>query len=97
MDINIKDVIAALLESKKVGLGDCRQVAARYDMDEIQIGVLVNSKEPGKDLLEYIFAYRPNLTVYEFCKILKEDKVKRFDIVKKLENHFLVSESTKNV
>ena len=56
-------------------------------MKNHQIGAL--GKEPGKKLMEFLMGSKPNLTVYDFCKLLKDDKIMRFDVVKILEDHFL--------
>ena len=50
-----------------------------------------NAGDRGKAVLDFVKATMPTLTVYEFCKTLKEDNFKRLDIVEELENHFLVS------
>ena len=97
MDITTRDEIASLLENKIFGLGGCRQVAAIYGMKEHQVESLKNSKEPGKDVLDFLKGFKPNLTVYNFCKELKEDKIERFDVVQKLEDHFLIREGTEYV
>ena len=47
-------------------------------------------QQPGQEVLEYISASQPDLTVYSFCKKLKEDNMKRFDIVKILEGHLSI-------
>ena len=65
-------------------------MADKYGMKENKIAGLVNSREPGKDVMEFLMGCQPNLTVYNFCKVLKHKKFKRFDIVKLLEDHFLV-------
>ena len=53
---------------------------------------LDNSKEPGKDVMEFLMGSKPDLTVYSFCKVLKEDKIERFDIAKLLEKHLLIQD-----
>lgn len=40
--------------------------------------------------MEFLMGSKPDLTVYSFCKVLKDDKIERFDIVKLLEDHFLI-------
>ena len=97
VDISTRDKIAVLLENKRYGLGGCREVAAEYGMEDHQIGALSNSKEPGKDVMEFLMGSKPNLTVYDFCKFLKENKIKRFDVVKILEDHFLVRKGSEYV
>lgn len=59
-------------------------------MQDNRIAALDNSKEPGKDVLEFLMGTKPNLTVYSFCKVLKEDILLRFDIAKLLEDHLLI-------
>lgn len=59
-------------------------------MQDNRIAALDNSKEPGKDVLEFLMGTKPNLTVYSFCKVLKEDILSRFDIAKLLEDHLLI-------
>ena len=66
-------------------------------MKDHQIGTLDNSKEPGNLVLEFLKGSMPNLTVYDFCKMLKEDNMKRLDIVKHLEDHFLVRQGSEYV
>ena len=87
------DCVATLLGSEKPGLGDWRGIGVNYGMEAYEIDVLVNEApvERGRMVLEYLQTSKPNLTVFDFCRTLKEDTIKRFDIVKKLENHFLVS------
>jgi len=94
LDIDTRDEVASLLENKLFGLGGCRQVAAKYGMKNHQIGALNNSEQPGQDVMEFLEGKKPNLTVYSFCKTLKENNIERFDIVKILENHFLKREGT---
>lgn len=97
VDISTRDKIASLLENKRYSLGGCREVAAKYDMEDHKIGALSNSKEPGKDVIEFLMGSKPNLTVYDFCKFLKEDEMRRLDVVKILEDHFLVREGSEYV
>ena len=67
-------------------------------MDRLKIKFLENDFEPGKVTLEYLESTHPDLTVYEFCKALKEDSVKRLDIVIELLGHLSVpNESNKYV
>ncbi|KAL9971592.1 hypothetical protein ACROYT_G017772 [Oculina patagonica] len=90
VDLNTRDKIACLLENKRYSLGGCRQVADKYGMKEDKIGALDNSREPGKDVMEFLMGSKPDLTVYSFCKVMKEDKIERFDIAKLLEDHLLI-------
>lgn len=90
VDLNTRDEIGLRLESRRGCLGGWRQVAAKFDMQDNRIAALDNSKEPGKDVLEFLMGTKPNLTVYSFCKVLKEDILSRFDIAKLLEDHLLI-------
>lgn len=94
LDINTRDEVAVLLESKRSILRGYRHVAAKFGMKKQQIVALDSYKEPGKDVMAFLEGSQPDLTVYSFCKALKEDKIGRFDIVKILENHFLISEGS---
>ena len=79
--------IACLLGKRSVGLGGVTQVAATYGMPRYAIMALENHMEPGKAVLEYLMASKPDLTVYSFCKTLKGREFNRFDIVRRLEDH----------
>ena len=60
-------------------------------MKRYQLDALANAApdERGRAILEFLKTSQPSLTVYDFCRTLKEEAFQRFDIVKKLENHFL--------
>lgn len=90
VDLYTRDEVACLLENSRYGLGGWKQVAAEYGMKESDIEGLANSRERGKDVMEFLRGSKPNLTVYSFCKVLKKPKIGRFDIVKLLEGHFLL-------
>lgn len=92
VDLHTRDEVAFMLENSLYSLGGWRQVAAEYNMKESKITGLVNSREPGKDVMEFLGGCKPNLTVYNFCKVLKHHKMQRFDIAKLLEDHFLVED-----
>ena len=90
--MNTQREIACLLEKRNVGLGGVTQVAAKYGMNYYEIVTLENCMEPGKAVLEFLMADKPDLTVYSFCQILKGKEFKRSDIVRRLEDHFLFRE-----
>ena len=87
--------VALLLETRQHGCGDWRRIGSKYNMKDPGIAALANAPlnagDRGKAVLDFVKATMPTLTVYEFCKTLKEDNFKRLDIVEELENHFLVS------
>ena len=59
-----------------------KHVASKYGMNNIN--QLERSKNPGEDVLGYLESAHPDLTVYQFCKVLKGEYIKRLDIVNKL-------------
>lgn len=97
LDHSTTEKVGVLLQNRKFGLGGWREVAAKYELEPYRIDQLSSSKEPGKLVLEYVTGSKPNLTVYDFCKVLKEDNIKRFDIVKALEDHLLVREGSEYI
>lgn len=85
--------IACLLEKRSVpGLRGFMHVAAKYGMTSYDIVALENYMEPGKAVLEYLMATKPDLTVYSFCKTLQGKEFERIDIVRRLEDHLLFQE-----
>ena len=70
-------------------------MAFKYGMGHVKIKSLENDPEAGKKTLEYLGASNPDLTVYDFCKTLKEHNIRRLDIVKELLGHLSVPGSSK--
>ena len=64
-------------------------------MKEYQVRGLENSRQPGQDVMEFLRGSNTNLTVYSFCKKFKEDNMKRFDIVRILEDHLSIEKERK--
>lgn len=93
IDPTTQDRIGALLTQKIHGLGGWRQIAFKFDMDPVVIKSLQDDPEAGKRTLIYLDGHNPDLTVYDFCKELKEYNIRRFDIVKELLGHLSVSSS----
>ena len=69
-------------------------MAFKYGMDHLKIKSLENDREAGKKTLDYLQSSNPDLTVYDFCKTLKEYEIRRLDIVKELLNHLSVPSSS---
>ena len=90
VDYSTMDCVATLLGSEKPGVGDWRGIGSKYGMEAYKIDTLANEApdKRARVVLEYLQTSRPNLTVFGFCRTLKEEAFKRFDIVKELENHF---------
>ena len=62
-------------------------MASIYKMGNLSS--LERCKNPGEGVLEFRFSSNPNLTVYDFCKKLKEKRIRRLDIVAVLEDYLL--------
>lgn len=62
-------------------------------MEEFHIDYLDGNPEAGKATMTYLRATNPDLTVYEFCKTLKEHDMRRLDIVSVLLDHLTVADS----
>ena len=94
VDPSTCDSIALYLNKDLLpGLGGYRQAAAVFGMTSDMIGALETCKSPGQEVIEVLKATKPDITVYTICKQLKEDKMRRFDIAKILENHLTITES----
>ena len=85
--LDLQERVEKLLAKKVQGVGGWKHVAFNYKMDELDISSLEGSQEPGKSVIEYLKANNTELTVYEFCKTLKESNIRRLDIVKELLDH----------
>jgi len=94
IDLKTQDLIGDLLTLKSFASGGWRQIASKYKMKKVQIKLLEDDSEAGRKILEYLRSSNPDLTVYEFCKALKEDGVRRLDIVKELLGHLSVRNSS---
>ena len=93
-DLQIYEGVGCLLSQKIHSLGGWREVAHKYGMDRISIKALRNDPEAGSKTLSFLESVVPELTVYDFCKTLKEHHIRRLDIVQELENHFSASATT---
>ncbi|XP_020604602.1 uncharacterized protein LOC110043488 isoform X2 [Orbicella faveolata] len=94
VDLDTQDQIEDFLTQKSFGSGGWRQIAFKYEMDQLKIKSLENDPEPGKKTLEYLRTSNPDLKVYDFCKTLKEHNIRRLDIVKELLGHLSVPSSS---
>jgi len=95
VDYNTQSKVETLLTKNLVGSGGWKQVAIKYGMDEVGRGWIEMRPDAGKIIIGYINATQPDLTVYEFCKTLKEPNIRRFDVVKELLGHLSVPSSEK--
>ena len=64
------------------------QLAIKYKMEKHKIFALENNLgTAGKGVIEFLTTSNPELTVYDFCKNLKEENIRRLDIVEVLSAH----------
>ena len=69
------------------GAGGWRQVACKYKMDLLDVSLMEGSQDAGVRVVDFLKAQNPELTVYDFCKTLKEPNIRRLDIVQELLSH----------
>ena len=50
---------------------------------------LNDGKILGAEVFCYLESNHPNLTVYHFCKELKDENIRRLDVVNKLVHHLI--------
>lgn len=79
--------VAILLENSISGAGGWREIAHRNGIRDDVVKILETKQDRGKQVMEFLEAYKPELTVHSFCEMLKE--IKRFDIVKVLEDELV--------
>ena len=63
------------------------QVACKYKMDQLNVSLMKGSQDAGARVVDFLKAQNPELTVYDFCKTLKEHNIRRLDIVQELLSH----------
>ncbi|CAH3166092.1 unnamed protein product [Porites evermanni] len=85
-NLQILESVAKRLQTKVPDAGGWKQVAHKYGMAEETRDSLEGSQERGESVIGYLKTAHPQLTVYEFCKYLKD--IKRNDIIIALSDHF---------
>lgn len=83
--LEVYDKIADLLKSPPTDIGGWERVAEKYSMESSKRQAIKGDEDRGMQVIEYLKASQPKLTVYEFCKYMKIIKQNR--IVELLENH----------
>ena len=86
-NLQILESVAKRLQTKVPDAGGWKQVAHKYEMAEETRDSLEGCQERGKSVIDYLKSFRPELTVYEFCKYLKD--IKRNDIIIALSDHLV--------
>ena len=83
----IQERVEKLLENTHPGAGGWKQVAYKYKMSKETRDFVEQRQDRGKCVIDYVKTIYPELTVYEFCKYLKD--IKRNDITKALADHLI--------
>ena len=83
----IQEKVENLLEDTHAGTGGWKDVAHKYKMEEDDRNLLARRQEGGKGVIGYLKSTYPELTVYDFCKDLKD--IRRNDIIKTLSDHLI--------
>ena len=80
LDLNTKDEVGKLLLSRNTW----REVAFKLNISSDEIDA---QRDTGRDVMEFLEATKPDLKVYDLCKMLKNLKIQRFDIANLLLDH----------
>ena len=83
----IQERVEKLLENTHAGTGGWKEVAHKYEMSEETRDFVEQLQDRGECVIDYVKTAYPELTVYEFCKYLKD--IKRNDIMKALADHLI--------
>ena len=86
-NLKIEESVKILLQKTVPDAGGWKQLAHKYEMTEETIGSLDELHEGGKGVIEYLKSFCPVLTVYDFCKDLKD--FRRNDIIIRLSDHLV--------
>ena len=81
----LKTEVANLLRKKVEDIAGYKHVAFHYEMN---IDAL-ECQDPGEGVIATLGANHPDLPVYHFCKILKDKKIRRLDIVNELKGYLI--------
>ena len=88
----IENTVEKLLEDTHAGTGGWEEVAHSFGICEEYRDFLEQLQEGGRGVIDHLKIFYPPLTVYDFCKYLKD--IKRNDIIIALSDH-LISGSNK--
>ena len=86
--LDLKETVAYLLQ--KEGVAGYKNVAVNYMMKDLDLLKLKGCPNPGEDVLGFLESTNPDLTVYQFCKVLKSKNLRRLDIVNILVDYLMV-------
>ena len=86
-NLKIQESVEKRLQKAAPDAGGWKEVAHKYKMTVETRDSLEGCQERGKGVIDYLKSAHPELTVYEFCKYLKD--IKRNDIIIALSDHLV--------
>ncbi|XP_068702628.1 uncharacterized protein [Montipora foliosa] len=93
-NFNIREKVEKLLCKEISGCPAWKQVASSYNHEDLSS--FARCKNPGEEVIEFLLSSNPNLSVYNFCKKLKEKRIRRLDIVTALEDFLVQNDGRPN-
>ncbi|XP_015749786.1 PREDICTED: uncharacterized protein LOC107329628 [Acropora digitifera] len=87
LPLDAEEMVGKELSLELGGKKAWKFLADHYKMERTYRNLLEKEKLPGVDIIHHIKAVAPDLTVYNFCKTLKQHNIRRLDIVKRLKGH----------
>lgn len=87
LPLDVEEMVGKELSLEVVGTKAWKFLADHYKMERTNINLLEKEKLPGVATIEHIKTVAPDLTVYNFCKTLKQHNIRRLDIVQRLKGH----------
>lgn len=87
LDLDTQDKVVELLLSSNTW----RKAVLKFNMSSDHIDALQTTRaDAGSHVMLFLEATKPDLTVYDFCKVLRESNIQRFDIINELREHLSV-------
>ncbi|XP_068720671.1 uncharacterized protein [Montipora capricornis] len=93
-NFNTREKVEKLLCKEISGCPAWKQVASSYKHEDLSS--FARCKNPGEEVIDFLLSSNPNLSVYNFCKKLKEKSIRRLDIVAALEDFLVQNDGRPN-
>ncbi|XP_044173316.1 uncharacterized protein LOC114949063 isoform X3 [Acropora millepora] len=87
LSLDVEEWVGKELSVELGGNKAWKFLADHYKMERTNINLLKKKMLPGVATIDHIKAVAPDLTVYNFCKTLKQHNIRRLDIVQRLKGH----------
>lgn len=92
LDYSVQQRVINLLTPETKGIGNWMDLGREYGMEEDDLKALVDNKAAA--VIGYMKSRFPELTVFDFCKVLKSAKMKQMKIVKILKKELTKPKET---